>query len=123
MPDIAEVRGIRRHGPLALNGLLPAYTVPETAQITLADGYSAQIESEMNVTEGFVTGKARLFGVVTLKDNQGNIGRLNVSPDGIIHGTITRNARVVGRFDGRLGSVIEFKPYQIEPGDRTPDAS
>jgi hypothetical protein len=118
VPDIAEVRGIRRHGPLGLNGLLPAYAVPETAQITLEDGYTAQIESDLHATEAFVTGKARIFGAVTLRDNQGNVGRLNIGSDGVIHGAITREARVIGRFDGRLGDVIQFKPYQIEPGEK-----
>ena len=123
IPDIAEVRGIRRHGPLALNGILPAYPVPETAQISLPDGYTAQMESDVHVTEAFVTGKARLFGAVTLRDNQGNVGRINIGTDGVINGTITRDARVVGRLDGRLGDAIEFKPYQIEQGDKPSDAS
>ncbi len=114
VPDVAEVRGIRRHGPLSLNGLLPAYTVPETVQISLQDGYTAQIESDLKVTDAFVTGKARLSGAVTLRDNQGNVGRLNIGSDGLIHGTITRDARIVGRLDGRLGDSIQFKPYQIE---------
>jgi len=118
IPDIAEVRGIRRHGPLGLNGVLPTYPVPETTQISLADGYTAQLESDLHVTEAFVTGRARLFGVVTLRDSESNVGRLNVCSDGSIHGTITRDAAVIGRFDGRLGSVIEFKPYQIEQGEK-----
>lgn len=122
VPDIAEVRGIRRHGPLALNGILPAYAVPETAQISLADGYTAQIESDLHVTEAFVTGRMRLFGAVTLRDTEGNVGRLNIGSDGLIKGTITRNARIVGRFDGRLGSTIQFKPYQIEPGENGSDS-
>ena len=117
VPDVADVRGVRRHGPLALNGVLPSYPVPETAQISLHDGYTAQIESELYITEAFVTGKPRVFGAVTLRDSAGNIGRLNVGSDGIVHGTITRDARVVGRFDGRPGAAIEFKPYQIEQGE------
>ncbi|HLJ53548.1 MAG TPA: hypothetical protein VKT77_00840 [Chthonomonadaceae bacterium] len=117
VPDIAEVRGVRRHGPLSMDGLLPAYAVPETAQISLHDGYTAQVEADLHVTEAFVTGKARMYGAVTLRDSDGNVGRLNVGTDGIIHGTITHQNRVVGRFDGRLGSDVAFKPYQIEPGD------
>src|SRR5438309_390874 len=77
VPDVAEVRGIRRHGPLTLNGLLPAYAVPETAQISLQDGYTAQIESDLHVTEAFVTGRARMYGALTLRDSEGNVGRLN----------------------------------------------
>ena len=118
VPDIAVVRGVRRHGPLGLNAMLPSYAVPETAQITLEDGYTAQVESDLHVTEAFVTGRARLFGVMTLRDDQGNVGRLNVGTDGVIHGSITRDARIVGRFEGRLGDVIGFKPYQIEPGEK-----
>ena len=117
IPDIGEVRGVRRHGTLALDGLLPAYAVPETAQISLQDGYTAQIESDLHVTEAFVTGKARLYGVLTLRDSEGNVGRLNVGSDGVIHGTITQHARIVGRFDGRLGESVQFKPYQLEAGD------
>ncbi len=117
VPDIAEVRGVRKHGPLTMDGLLPAYAVPETSQISLQDGYTAQIESDLHVTEAFVTGKARMYGALTLRDSEGNVGRLNVGADGVIHGTITHQARVVGRFDGRLGEGVKFKPYQIEPGD------
>jgi hypothetical protein len=117
VPDVAEVRGVRRHGPLALSGIMPSYAVPETAQIALQDGYTAQIESDLHLSEAFVTGRARLFGAVTLRDSEGNVGRLNVSSDGVVHGTITRDAKVVGRFEGRLGKEIEFKPYQIEPGE------
>ena len=65
VPDVAEVRGIRRHGPLTLDELLPAYAVPETAQISLQDGYTAQIESDLHVTDAFVTGKARMYGALT----------------------------------------------------------
>jgi hypothetical protein len=116
VPDVAEVRGVRRHGPLSMSGLVPGYAVPETAQISLPDGYTAQVESGLRVTEALVTGKPRLFGAVTLRDNAGNVGRLNVGSDGHIHGTITRGARIVGRFEGQLGKSIEFKPYQIESG-------
>jgi hypothetical protein len=117
VPDIAEVRGIRRHGPLALTGIVPSYAVPETAQISLQDGYTAQIESDLHLSEAFVTGKARLYGAVTLRDSVGNVGRLNISSDGVIHGAITKDAKIIGRFDGRLGKEIEFKPYQIEPAE------
>ena len=117
VPDIAEVRGIRRYKPLALNGIMPSYSVPETVQISLNDGYTAQGEADFHLTEAMVTGRARLFGAVTLRDSEGNVGRLNVSSDGVITGAITRDARVVGRFEGRLGDTIAFKPYQIEPGE------
>lgn len=123
VPDVAEVRGVRRHGPLGLSGVIPAYAVPETAQISLNDGYTAQIESNLHVTDALVTGRAKLFGVVTLRDSEGNIGRLNIGSDGTIHGTITRNARIAGRFDGRLGGQIKFKPYQIEAGDSGAESS
>jgi hypothetical protein len=116
VPDTAEVRGVRRHGSLGLSGILPSYAVPESVQISLHDGYTAQIESDLHVTEAFVTGKVRLFGAVTLRDTAGNVGRLTVGTDGTVHGSITRDARVVGRFDGRIGDAIHFKPYQIEPG-------
>lgn len=114
IPDVGEVRGTRKVGPLHMNGLVPAYATPDTAQITLQDGYTAQLESELNMTEGFVTGKPHLFGAITLRDDQGNVGRLNVGSDGSVNGTITRESHIVGRFEGRLKDSVRFLPYQIE---------
>ena len=38
-----------------------------------------------------------MYGVLTLRDSEGNVGRLNIGSDSVIHGTITRAAQVVGR--------------------------
>ena len=118
VPDVATVRGVRKHGTLTLNGILPAYAIPDTTQIGLGDGYTAQIESDLRVSEGLVTGAAKLMGTVTLKDSAGNIGRLNIGADGVVHGTIMREARIVGRMDGKLGTAITFKPFQLEHGEK-----
>lgn len=114
LPDIGEVRGTRRVGALQVTGLSPSRSTPDVLQITLGDDYSAQIETEFQLSEALVTGHGRVFGAATLRDNRGNVGRLNIGYDGAIAGTITRNARVVGRFEGRAPHGLEFKPYQIE---------
>jgi hypothetical protein len=116
IPETGEVRGTRRVGALRLSGLSPARPTPDTVQITLPDGYTAQIESEFEVADYLVTGRTRLFGAATLRDNRGNVGRLNIGYDGAISGTITKDARVVGRFEGNAAHSLHFRQYQIEGG-------
>ncbi|HZP80302.1 MAG TPA: hypothetical protein VFB21_01570 [Chthonomonadaceae bacterium] len=117
VPDVGEVRGTRHIGPVHISGLCPARRTPDIAQITLADGYTAQLESEFEVGDYLVTGRTRLFGAATLRDNRGNVGRLNIGYDGTISGTITREARVIGRFEGRVAHGLNFKRYQLESGE------
>ena len=114
IPEIGEVRGMRRVGGLHLSGLSPARPVPDTLQIMLQDGYTAQIEAEWQLTEALVNGRAHLFGSAALRDNSGNAGHLYVSYDGLISGTITRDARIIGRFEGKTREGLRFKHYQIE---------
>lgn len=116
IPNVGEVRGTRRLGGLHLAGLAPARPAQDTVQFTLPDGYTAQMESEFEIGEYLLTGRTRLFGSATLRDNRDNVGRLHIGYDGTISGTITRNARVIGRFEGRVSDKLQFKQYQIEPG-------
>jgi hypothetical protein len=116
IPDVGEIRGTRRTGPLKMAGLSPARATPDTAQITLADGYTTQLESEFEVADYLVTGRTRLYGSATMRDNRGNVGRLHIGYDGTIAGTITRETRVIGRFEGRVHEGLHFKQYQIESG-------
>ncbi|HZO87390.1 MAG TPA: hypothetical protein VFB38_03560 [Chthonomonadaceae bacterium] len=118
IPDVGEVRGTRRIGPLRLAGLSLARPTPDTAQITLANGYTAQLESEFEVAEYLVAGRTRLFGTATLRDNRDNVGRVHLGYDGAVSGTITREGRVIGRFEGQLQNGVNFKQYQIPPGDK-----
>jgi hypothetical protein len=116
IPDVGEVRGTRRVGALKMAGLSPARATPDTAQITLSQGYTMQFESEFEVAEYLVTGRTRLYGAATMRDNRGNVGRLHIGFDGTVSGTITREARVIGRFEGRAAEGLNFKQYHIESG-------
>ncbi|HZT42015.1 MAG TPA: hypothetical protein VFA07_07485 [Chthonomonadaceae bacterium] len=114
IPEVGEVRGTRRVGGLHISGHAPARPLQDTAQVTLEEGYTAQLESELEIGEYLVTGRTRLFGQMTLRDNRDNVGRLHIGYDGTVSGTITRNARVIGRFEGRVADGLQFKQYQIE---------
>jgi hypothetical protein len=114
LPKAGEVRGTRRVGGLHISGLAPARPLRDTAQVALEEGYTAQLESELEIGEYLVTGRTRLFGQMTLRDNRDNVGRLHIGYDGAVSGTITRNARVIGRFQGRITEGLQFKQYQIE---------
>ncbi len=118
IPETAEVRGTRQIGQVRLSGLAPARPTPETLQINLKPGtegeYSAQIESNLEVADYLVTGRVHLFGAATLRDNIGNVGRVNIAYDGTVSGTITRDARVIGRFEGKVSSGVRYRQYQLE---------
>lgn len=113
IPDMAEISGTRTVGKMTMNGLTPGYPVPDNVQITLKEGYTAQLESDIHLAETLVTGNQKLTGAITLRDNQGNVGRVNLIGDGTVTGTITRDASIVGRFEGHLGGSIVYKKYQI----------
>lgn len=117
IPDVGEVRGTRKVGGLRVTGLSPSRPAPDTAQITLPHGYTAQMETEFEIAEYLVTGQTRLFGAATLRDNQGNVGRINVGFDGTVTGTITRDAHIVGRFEGKVSQNITFRQYELPPGE------
>ena len=114
IPGVGEVSGTRNVGGIRISGIFPVYPTPETAQVQLEGGYTAQLESALDVTDALLTGKARIQGSVMLRDNFGNVGRLNVASDESITGTITRDSRIVGRFEGNLSNRLRFTPYQIE---------
>ena len=114
IPEVGEVRGTRSIGRLKLNGFTPAYPMPDTTQVTLGEDYNAQMETDLHLSETLVTGRPQIFGAITLRDNQGNVGRVNLSNDGHVTGTITREGVIAGRFEGRLGEKVHFKSYQIE---------
>jgi hypothetical protein len=115
IPEVGEVRGTRQMGGLQM-GLPPSRSVPDTLQITLPDGYTAQLESQFQVAESLVTGQPRLFGSATMRDNHGNVGRLIIAHDGVISGTITRDARVIGRFEGRAAHGLYFQQLHLAAG-------
>jgi hypothetical protein len=120
VPELGEVRGTRRVGSLRVTGLSPARPAPDTVQITLTHDYTAQAETEFEIADYLVTGRTRLFGSATLRDNRGNVGRINIGFDGTVTGTVTREARVVGRFEGKVSTGVTFKTYDIPPADTTP---
>ncbi len=117
LPEVGEVRGTRRVGGLRVTGLSPARPAADTVQITLPYGYTAQLESELEIAEYLITGQTRLYGSATLRDNRGNVGRINISYDGAVTGTITRDAHIVGRFEGKVAQGVTFRQHQIEPGN------
>lgn len=116
IPEVGEVRGVRHIGPLQLTGAIPAHHTPDMVQIVLADGYTAQIETDLHTAENMVVGKDRIFGSMALHDNQGNSGMVRVDFGGGVSGTITQNSRIIGRFEGTLTEGLRFTPYQIPPG-------
>ena len=114
VPEVGDVRGTRHVGALHFSGLYPSRPVPDTVQISLADGYTVQIETQFEVPDYLVMGRNRLFGAADVRDNRGNVGRLNIANDGTITGTVTRDARVIGRFEGQVANGLNFRQYQIE---------
>ena len=75
------------------------------------------MEAEFEITENLLTGFKRLHGAATLRDNRGNVARLNIAHDGVVNGTITRDAHIVGRFEGKVATGITFRQYQIGSGE------
>jgi hypothetical protein len=116
IPDVGQVSGTRRIGATKVASVPPARPEADTIQITLKEDYVALIETEFQIAEYVFTGKTRLYGALNLRDNQGNAGRLNIGYDGNVSGTVTREAKVVGRFEGQVAHGIRFTQYQIEGG-------
>ena len=116
IPETGEVRGTRRGGGMKISGLSPARPTPDVAQISLKHDYSAQIETEFEVADYLLTGKTRMFGKAHLRDNQGNVAQITIGYDGAISGSVTRDNRVIGRFDGKVAEGLNFKQFEIEGG-------
>jgi hypothetical protein len=119
IPLVGEVRGTRKVGGVRMSGLTPVRRTPDTLQITLTDGYTAQLESDLMSPDFLTTGANRISGSVTLRDNRGNVGRLNIGNNGTLSGTVTRDAQVVGRFEGKVAQGLEFTRYQIESSEES----
>lgn len=113
IPNVGEVRGIRRIGMLQITDFVPAHATPDTVQIVLTGGYTAQIEANLHTAENMIVGKDRLFGSLAIHDNQGNAGHIKVGFDGVLSGTITRDSRIIGRFEGKISEGLRFTPYQL----------
>lgn len=118
IPEVGEVRGTRRVGAVRYTELSLGRDTPDTAQLSLADGYTAQMESEFMTADYLGFGATRLYGSAALRDNRGNVGRLNINNDGSINGTVTRDARVIGRFEGKVAHGVGFRQYQIESAEK-----
>ena len=88
IPDVGNVRGIRRVGGIHLVGLAPSRPAPDAVHFTLPGGYSAQLETTFEHTENLVSTHARIFGSLTLRDNHGNAGRIYVGHDGVVAGIL-----------------------------------
>ena len=116
IPDAGEARGTRRVGGMKISGLSPARPTPDVAQISLKHDYTAQIETEFEVADYLLTGKTRMFGKAHLRDNQGNVAQITIGYDGVISGSVTRDNRVIGRFDGKVAQGLNFKQFEIEGG-------
>ena len=63
-----------------------------------------------------ITGKTRMFGKAHLRDNQGNVAQITIGYDGAISGSVTRDNRVIGRFEGKVAEGLNFKQFEIEGG-------
>jgi hypothetical protein len=113
LPEIVEVCGVRRVEAERLVGANPVRPIPETMQVTFGE-YSAQMESDFSVGDYLVYGRVRLSGSVALKDSNGNVGRLHVAEDGTVSGTVTRDNKIVGRFDGKVESGVYYKVNALE---------
>ncbi len=113
LPGKAEVRGTRRVGAERLDGVKPLRSTPERMEIAIGD-YSAQLESEFEVGDFIVFGKVRLSGSLSVRDNQGNVGRIHVAEDGKVGGAMTRDQKITGRFDGHAESGVYYKANLLE---------
>lgn len=113
LPDIADVCGVRRVEAERIANGTPARPVPETMQMTLGE-YMVQLESDIEVGDFLVYGRTRMTGSVALKDNAGNLGRIHVSEDGKVAGTLTRDNKIVGRFEGQVESGVYYRINAIE---------
>lgn len=116
MPGIVRVTGSRRLVSARFNGPRAHMRTPDTVAIRFENGYAANIESDLEFTSNLVqlTGqRTQLFGAASLSDNRGNVARLRIENTGVVGGTVTRGADIVGRFEGCLPDQITFRQYQI----------
>jgi hypothetical protein len=114
IPDVGEAQGTRRVGAERLSGVTPVRPISETMQIAIGEEYTAQMEADWQVGDYLVFGKTHLFGTVSLRDGAGNSARIHVGEDGKVSGTITNDAKIVGRFDGVLGLRVNYRANELE---------
>jgi hypothetical protein len=91
---------------------------PDTVSIRFENGYSANIESDLEFTTSLlqlVGPRTFVHGTASLSDNRGNVGRLRIEPGGAVTGTITRGTDIVGRFEGGLIEGLTFH-QRVGPG-------
>lgn len=109
IPDTGDVRGARVIQGFKMNGR----PVTDMLQITLGLDYTAQVEAEMLLTESLSAWQTRTQGNLTFRDNKGCVGRIYVGAGGGITGTVTRDAHVVGRFEGKLPGELRFRRHTL----------
>ena len=119
IPEVARVTGSRRLTSSRFSGPRVRMNTPDTVSIRFDNGYSARIESDLEFASNLIQvvgPRTQVSGTAHLSDNRGNVGRLQIDPDGEVTGTITRGPNIVGRFEGSLDSGITFKQYSALEG-------
>lgn len=111
---VGHVSGSRRLAASRFSGPRVHMSTPDTVSIRFQSGYAARIESDLEFSTNLLQlagPRTHLVGKAHLSDNRGNVGTLDVAPDGTIGGTITRGSHVVGRFEGSLSQGLTFRQY------------
>lgn len=110
-PGVARVSGSRRLTAARLMGPRTVMRTPDSVSMRFENGYSANIESDMEFATGLLPGvgpRTLVHGTASLSDNRGNVGRVQIAPGGEVTGTITRGPDIVGRFEGSLQKGLTF---------------
>ncbi len=121
IPGIGQISGSRRLTNIGISKLSTQMKTPDTMSIRLPNGYSATLESDLKLSGPLLTvpwKKSTPHGVISLSDNKGNVGRLEILNGGQIQGTITRGSEIVGRFDGSLVNGLQFHQYPATSNHR-----
>jgi hypothetical protein len=115
-PGIARISGSRRLESSRFTGPRVHMKTPDTVSIRFDNGYAVNIESNMEFNGNllavpFAGPKTNVFGSASLSDNRGNVGRLRIESSGVVSGTVTRGAEIIGRFEGSLAEGLTFRQY------------
>ncbi|MGC8668470.1 MAG: hypothetical protein ACP5VE_10190 [Chthonomonadales bacterium] len=114
IPGVGRATGSRRLLRSRFTGLQNCMRTPDTLSVRLDNGYTANIETDLEFANSLVALPGRnpsLFGTAALSDNRGNVGRLRIEPSGEVSGTVTRGTEIVGRFEGSLAGGMSFRQY------------
>lgn len=116
IPHVARLSGSRRLTSAKFSGTKVTMRTPDTVSIRFENGYSANIESDLEFGGNLLpvsisSFRTQVFGSASLSDNRGNQGRLRIEPSGEVSGTLTRSNEIVGRFEGSLSEGISFRQY------------